>query len=52
MKETIFGKGIPVIPMMRTLRQFAKARKLPFDSRWETIIRLYKLYNKSAEVLN
>jgi hypothetical protein len=39
------GKGIPVIPMVRILRQYASANNLPFRmTRWEEIIRCFNHY--------
>lgn len=53
MKETIFGKGIPAIPMMRALAQFAASKKLNFSrSNWESVKQVYILYNQLAASLN
>lgn len=43
---------VPAIPMIAILKQFAYSNKIPFDTRWETITRLYTLYVKTAQYLN
>jgi hypothetical protein len=38
-------KGLPVIPMVTILRQYAAANKLPFRmNRWEEIMRCFHHY--------
>lgn len=37
--------GIPLIPMIKVLRQYAAANSLPFDGRrWESIKRTFNHY--------
>ncbi len=37
--------GIPVIPMVKILKQYAEAHDLPFNmNRWEEIIRCFNHY--------
>lgn len=46
-------KNIPVIPMVRILKQYAAARALPLDIRsWESIVRTFNLYSQDAQFLN
>jgi len=48
-----FPKSIPAIPMVRILRQYATAHRLPFDMRrWEEIVRCYHHYSEHAKKLN
>lgn len=52
-KETIFGKGIPALAMLKVLRQYAAAKKLPFNFRnWESIVQVHIHYNKYIAPLN
>lgn len=38
-------KGIPAIPMIKILRQYAVDNNLPFKiNNWETIVRLFNRY--------
>lgn len=50
--ETIFGKGIPAIPMINILRAYADAKYLPFIPKWPHIVNLYNLYVKDVESKN
>jgi len=45
-------KHIPAIPMVSILKQYAAAHNLPFDTRWETIVRTYQHYSQTAKYLN
>jgi len=48
----MFPSFIPAIPMMRILRQYAYCNKMPFDMRWENIVRVWIHYNKNIQKLN
>lgn len=45
-------ENIPAIPMVNILRQYAYANKMPWDGRWETIIRIFNHYSLTAQYLN
>lgn len=46
-------EGIPIIPMVRILKQYATAHDFPLDIRnWESIVRCFLAYKKDAEYLN
>lgn len=45
--------GIPVVPMVNILRQYAAARNLPFRmNRWEEIIRCFNHYQIHVSLKN
>lgn len=44
---------IPVIPMIRILKQYAEGKGLPLNTRnWESIVRTFYTYNSDAKFLN
>ena len=46
-------KGIPAIPLIRTLIKFAAEKRLPLKvSSWESIMRTFELYTKQVKNLN
>jgi hypothetical protein len=44
--------NIPAIPMVSILRRYAYENKLPWDGRWETIVRVFNHYSLTAKYLN
>lgn len=44
--------NIPAIPMTLILSQYAKAHNMPWDGRWETIMRVFNHYCLTAKALN
>jgi hypothetical protein len=44
--------NIPAIPMVSILRRYAYENKLPWDGRWETIMRVFNHYSLTAKYLN
>lgn len=48
-----FPAGIPVIPMVRVLAQYANAKGLPFNpGKWESIVRTFNHYQIFAAIKN
>lgn len=46
-------KGVPAIPMIQILTQWAIANGVPLDAkRWESILRCFNLYNEVAQLKN
>jgi hypothetical protein len=44
---------IPIIPMLKILRQYAIARQLVLNfNSWESITQTFNLYNEDAKKLN
>lgn len=44
---------IPVMPMVRILKQYAQAHNLPLDPKsWESIVRCYAKYERDAQIKN
>lgn len=45
--------NIPVIPMIRILKQFAASKNIPLDARrWESIVRCFNIYQSDAQFKN
>ena len=45
--------NIPIIPILKILKQFAKAKNLPLNPKsWESIVRTFILYNEYAQTKN